>query len=157
MVISSPTPFQDRRQGRQLTPLTSLAVHLWSSENAYGIPRHDMTILNIHVQVWSCTGEWHFRCEQCSKWFLMSLHCLWISIGGLLLKWHMRYTIPSRWISSTVSLNCNSFSPRSGEWAVARVGFRVRVRVGVRVGVRVRARVGVRVRVRVLTGYSRRE
>ena len=35
----------------------------------------------------------------------------------------------------------HGFSPRSGEWAVARVGFRVRVSVGVRV------RLGFRVRV----------
>ena len=47
----------------------------------------------------------------------------------------------------------HSFSPRSGDLAVARVGFRVRIRVGfrVRVGVRVKVRVGFRVRVRVLS------
>ena len=41
VVISSPTPFQDRRQGRQLTPLTPLPVHLCSL--------HD-----VHVPMWRC-------------------------------------------------------------------------------------------------------
>ena len=60
-----------------------------------------------------------------------------------------------------LNLIIHGFSPRSGEGAVARVGFRVRVGVGVRVRVRVGDRVkvgvGIKVRVRVLTGYSRRE